>query len=263
MHKYLSAVVGTLFIVTQSIAADEHLCSSPDSMALTSRGSVTDTPCVVPNQRLLFEGGYQYQNLINKETQSTIPQAQLSLGLPKNIEIFANMGSYHTQKFPHQSGMAGSNIGTKAEIYSTNTWVVSGQGYLTLPSGNANFGSKRAGTIINGIGAFALNSKTAISTMLGGSSLVEPINAGGSRYNSFNYSTVLGYSPKESINVFAEIFGQTHPSPGTSHVVRGDVGIIYSVSKSVSFDIEYAKHLAGSHNDFKNYIGAGITALFA
>ncbi len=261
MKGYLHIIMSGILLCSQTGVAGDLVCSAPDALALTDRGSLTDTPCVVPNKQVLIEGGHQYQNLIDTGTLSAFPQVQATLGLPKQTEIFVDVPSYIDLSRPHLSGATATNVGAKAEVFATKTWIVSGMGYVTIPGGSRVFGSDGTGATINAIGLYNLNSKISLAAMLGGSSLVMPFDAGGDRFNSFNYSVSLGFAPVEKITLFAEVFGQTKTSPVTGDGVDWNIGMLYVWNKHIVFDVEYADRFSGAIGGFDNSVGAGVTML--
>lgn len=235
-------------------------CHDPDALALTDRGSVTDTPCVVPSKKVLIEGGYLYQNLIGARHLSTYPVIQYNLGLPGDTEVFIIVPSYN-RAGPNLTGLSATNLGAKIELASRKDWTISGAGNVTLPTGSANFGSDGGGVTINAIGAYSLTSKVTLSSMLGYSSLVEPANSGGERFNSFNYSVNLGYELIEKISFFTEIFGQTKANPEQNNGLNADLGMLFVWNKHVVFDVEYSQRLQGAIGGWENYVGGGVTIL--
>ena len=261
MKGYLHIIMSGILLCSQTVVAGDLVCSDPDAVALTDRGSVTDTPCVVPNKKVMIEGGYQYQNVIDTGTLSTFPQVQATLGLPKHTEMFVNVPNYIDQSRPHLSGATATNVGVKAEVFATTTWIVSGSGYVTIPGGSKAFGSDGTGETINVIALYHLNSKISLATMLGGSSLVMPFDTGGDLFNSFNYSVSLGFAPVEKIALFAEVFGQTKTSPVAGAGVDWNIGMLYVWNKHIVFDVEYADRFSGAIGGFDNFVGAGVTML--
>ena len=244
------------------IFAEGALCQDPGILDLTDRGSVTDTPCTVPKKDILIEGGYQLQTLIPNNTLSNYPQTQLVFGLPGRTELFADAPNYNIQTNPDLLGFSAVSLGAKTLFFSGESYAIAGQGIITIPGGSHNFGSPGTGYTANAIGTYKLSRLFSIASMVGGSSTTEPSVAGGGRFNSFNYSASLGFAPIEQLSFFGELFGQTKTSPDTNDGLDGDFGLLYAVAENVSLDAEYANRINGDIGGYRNYVGAGVTAVF-
>lgn len=258
--QYYGFVLSALLLGQNAIAGD-LVCDSPDAMALTNRGSIADTPCIVPDKKILIEGGYQYQQLIDMGSASSFSQIQATLGLPRDLEIFVNTPNYTTLHQQHLSGASATNVGGKTAIAATQTWMLSGQGYVTIPGGSKVFGSDGTGVTVNAIGLYNFNETSSLAVTLGGSSLTMPYDAGGDRYNSFNYSVSLGFSPVDKINLFAEILGQTKTSSVTGDGFNWDIGLLYAWNQQIVLDVEYIDRVWGAIGGVDHSIGAGVTVL--
>jgi hypothetical protein len=247
-------------ILSQTLSA-EALCVNPDVLDLTDRGSITDTPCTVPKNKLLIEGGYLNQHLTPPSTLNSAPLLEMATGITDKSEIFAVLPTYTTQSQPSSSGFSASVVGAKSILLSGQSWAISGQGGIIIPGGSYNFGSPDTGYLVNAIGAYQLNETITLVSMLGGSSLTVPNAADAGRFNSFNYSGTLAFGPVKKYALYVELFGQTKTSPIAGSGLDGDFGVFYTYNEHIVFDIEYGTALQGQLGGVKNYIGAGFTAV--
>lgn len=264
MKGYHPLVVSVLLFSSQVVFGGETICSDPDTVILTDRGLVTDTACVVPKNRVLVEGGYQYQNQVdNFGTFSTYPLTQITLGLPNNMEIYSNLPSYNDLHKMHIVGAGATEVGLRAEVYSTRSLALSGEAIVLPPGGSRYFGSNRIGAAVNALSLYRVNSRTLFASMIGGASKTMPFVVGGDRYNSFNYATAILYKPIDRINLFAEIFGETKTSSITGSGLDWNLGMFFELNENIVADIEYVSRFNGVIDGFKNYVGAGLTIYFA
>ncbi|MDP3559476.1 MAG: hypothetical protein Q8R79_03890 [Legionellaceae bacterium] len=261
MHLKKITLFVFIFFVGKTVFADEMFCADPAIIDLTDRGSVTDTPCVVPKNKVLVEAGYQYQNLLPSGVLSNVPQMQITTGIAWGTEIFASLPSYNVQQYPSAQGFGAANFGAKTHLFGGKSWAVAGQGIITTSGGTNNFGSPKTGYAVNGIGSWGLSPMFTLAGMFGESSLMDPWNAGGARFNSFNYSVALGFTPVEKFVLYGEVFGETKTNAESGSGVDADLGILYVFNKSIVFDVEYADCFNGNLGGFKNYVGAGLTVL--
>ena len=250
-------------ICTASFATESHhQCYAPSIMSLTDRGTVTDTPCVVPNTKVLIEGGVQYQLLTPAGTLQNAPVTQLSLGLPAHSEVFVQVPNYNRTSTPALSGFSTTTLGGKHEVIATDDWIVSVQGLVNLPGGSQVFGSQGTGASLNGIALYALTPAISVGLMVGGSTLTTPSLFGGERCNSINPSFNLAYSPIPTFYLFAEAFGQSTIGPNLGSGFMGDAGLIYQLGSKAAVDIEFGQRLTSlAPGGIEHYVGAGITVV--
>lgn len=257
---FLSAFVWLLF--STGFAITTNPCDDSSAFSLTDRGSITDTPCVVPQGNVLVQGGYQTQDSIGGGSLQNFPQTEISLGLPMKSEVYVLVPNYYNRSFLQHTfqGAGPAIIGVKKEVAFGQQWTVAAQGLAILPGGSANFGAEGLGLALNGIASINLTAKTSLAFMLGGSA-TRPKNFGGRRNNSFNPSVALSFNPVEHLSLFAEIFGQTKTAPEWSGGFNGDIGFLYAASQLVVLDIEVGHRLNGMLGGYNSYIGGGLTVL--
>lgn len=229
---------------------------------LTDRGSVTDTPHVVPNKHWLLEGGYQQFSFNMGSPISAIPQAEIVRGLNYNTEVFVILPSYYSQKTPPLSGNDTPLLGTKHELIHGNKWLVSLQGIVVLPGGSFEFGHQSTGGQLNAMAVYDISPQFDLSGMLGVSTVSQPNLLGGGRFYSFNPSIALSYSPIETLDIFIELFDQTKTDTFGGYVFAADCGLNYQIAKNTSLDFEFGQKLIHNQLSFTHYLGGGITAVF-
>ena len=258
----LTTVFFCVFLSGLVFADRNYPCLDASILDFTDRGTITDTPCVLATKKVLVEGGYQYADLVGDGGRlQSVPQMEVALGLPLKTEIFALLPVYEHQTGPLVTGFTATAIGVKKEMFHGEKWVVSGQGIITPPGGSTAFGNPNTSYTINAILGYTISSQFSLTSMLGRSSISSASAAGGGRYNSFNPSIALLYSPTEKLNFFGEIYSQTqtYVDEGAGYDVDG--GIIYILSKSTALDIEIGQRIHGNIGEIEKYVGAGLTFL--
>ncbi len=239
-----------------------HASTDVDITDLTDRGSISDTPHVVPNKKWLIEGGYQYQALKVDGPLSTFPQAQITRGVNFNTELFVILPSYYSLKKPPASGFDTLYLGSKHELIQGNDWLVSMQGIVALPGGSFDFGHHSVGGQLSAMATYSLNTKVSLAGMLGLATVSEPNLIGGGRFYSCNPSAVLVYTPIEKVNAFVEFFGNTKTDIFGGSIWAADCGLVYKVAENTALDFEFAQNLSHDRINYNHYLGGGVTALF-
>lgn len=247
----------------RSFAATDNPCGGTDSfLTILNRPSVADSPCVVPNKKVLLELGYQYQKLRYQGHAQNFPAAELRLGLPADTEFFTVLPNYTTQSILPHSGFGPTSLGFKHEITYTSKWVATMEASLTPPSGSMTFGNKGWGGVLSGIFIYEFNKKLSLSCMLGVSSETQSSFDGGQRFTSVKPDAVLTWSLKDNLQFFGEIYGQSKTGPHEGSGFNFDAGFIYLAAKNVAVDIEAGQRLRGVLGRFENYVGAGMAIQF-
>lgn len=243
-------------------SSNKTSCGGPSDLLLfVNRPSVADSACVVPDKSVVLELGYQYQVLIDEGIQQNFPQTQLRLGLADRFEFNVILPNYNHQTVHPYTGFNASAIGMKHEIEANETWILSIDGSVILPSGSASFGEKRVGGLFNGIFNYNVTSEISLLGMLGISTQTQSINDGGQRYSSINPYVDLSWS-KEKISIYGEIYGQSKTGPENGSGFNLDTGVLYEVKKNIVIDLEVGQRLSGELFGFSRYIGTGIAIQF-
>jgi hypothetical protein len=245
-----------------SVAIADHPCVNPSLLDLTDRGSISNTPCILSPNAKMIEGGFQYQNLTSIGSFRNFPQPDFFLGLPGESELFLGLPDYNQQSIPHLAGFGPSALGIKHALGYGQHWIAAAEARVTLPSGNNAFGTQNASAELDGIVSYDFRPNLGLTFMLGGATLVDSPLDGGGRFNSVNPSLVLVYAPKEQVNVFFEVFGETKSSVATGGDYNLDFGILYLLKPNIVIDIEAGQQLSRVVGLFNNFINGGITLGF-
>ncbi|QMT59796.1 transporter [Legionella sp. PC997] len=174
---------------------------------------------------------------------------------------------YQSTNYIHQtiypfSGTSPTWFGIKYRVYYNKNWVITGEGLISPPSGNENFGSPHLEGTFNGILYHEINDQLSWQVQMGISEFSDPESSGGQHYESFNPDFLISYTFKEKINAYLELFGQTKTSSKQSFGLIGGAGLIYLFNSKTTFDIEFYQHIKGKLLGFEHFIGAGMTRLF-
>ena len=253
-------ILNCFSLASMSYASDE---SYIDMLNLTDRGSITDTPYVIPNKSLLIESGYQYLSLKIDGPLYNVPQTTtVSLGVNFNTEIFVIFPTYYFLSKPEVSGFDTPSFGVKHEFMHGHNWLVSLQGIGSMSGGSDAFGHQGAGGQLNALATYSINSSFDVSGMFGVSTSTEASAGGGAGFSSLNPSIALSYKPAETTSVFVELFGQTKAGYFVGSVFGTDCGLVYQFTKNASLDFEVVKNISSNLLYYNYYLASGITVLF-
>ena len=250
-----------LFIITFNgfAATISDSCQDVSLLSITDRGSVANTPCVLPPKSVMLETGYQYKDFTQVGSLQNFPQPTLFLGLPSNSELIVVLPTYNQQSIMPFSGFSATGVGAKHKLTYGNNWVTAAEIFVTPPGGSAAFGNKGLGVFVNGMASYSINSNVSMTLMLGGSTNTLASFFGGERYNSFNPSLALTYALTEKANVFLETFAQTQTGPSLSGNYNVDCGVLYLLTTNVVLDLEVGQQLSHQIASFNQFIGGGVS----
>lgn len=261
--KYLYLL---LFTININVYADpdNNPCSGSSALLnIVNRPTVADSACIVPFGKGVFEAGYQAtQSKLPTGFIKNFPGASFRVGVSGNSEVVIVLPTYINPSRVPYHGFTTTTVGIKHEIASNTTWVISAEALFTPPSGSESFGNNGLGTAVNGIIAYNFTPSFSFSFMFGATSATQSILAGGQRFSSFNPDLVLTYSVTPKLNLFGEIYGQSKTSPTNDRGLNADGGFLYLIQPNMVLDIEYGQYISGNLGDFKNYVGAGFSAIF-
>lgn len=226
-------------------------------LALVNRPSAGDSVCVVPNHKVLLEGGYQFVKLFPSGQQHILPQINARFGLSNQNELFLLLPNYYNQSIHPSAGWSSTIVGMKHLFLSQEKWLASGEAAIILPLGSRAYGSQSGGGLINGIFEYNFSQEWSLTTMLGVSSQSQSISSGGGRFTSINPDVVLAWN-KNKIQWFGEVTGQSKTDPQSSWGLNADTGISYLVSKNIAIDCEIGHRVLGSLGGLSRYFGTGI-----
>lgn len=255
--------LGILSGIPTHVFADANDNPCVGSLALLSivdRPTVGDSACVVPFKKAILELGFQYQKVSHAGYQQNFPEAEFRLGLPANTE-FVVLSNYIHQNFSPRAGYAASVVGVKHQLGTSKEIQSAVEGLFTLPSGGKVFGSNSLGGAFNGIVSYNISSQFNLTCMFGVSSQTTSSNAGGQRFTSVNPDLVFTWSPKDTLDVYGEVYGQSKTGPGKGSGFNFDGGMIYLIRQNMTVDLEYGQRMSGVLDGFDRYVGTGLTAV--
>ena len=236
--------------------------ASPSLLDITDRGSITNTPYTIANHSVLLESGYQYGQLTPTGSLKNYPQSVLFFGLPANSELMATLPAYIQALPEHSSGFNAPKLGIKHELIEGEKWITGIETQATFPSGSDSFGSHGLGMELTGLASYHFLSNFFLSSMIGVTTVTEPFNDGGRRFNSINASAALTLGATEKLTVFAELFGQSKTNASQGGNYNADCGVLYLLTPHVVLDTEIGLQLSHEPGVFKNFINSGISILF-
>lgn len=253
-------------------AGVQNPCAGPGALfALIDRPTVGDSPCAVPDGQALVEAGMaRYVPQEASGYSLGYPQLELRFGLPDDNELVLLPPNVNRVVMPLPSGgqqtIAGGSasvVGLKHEIGYNAQWLWAGEMLVTLPSGSPDFGSAATGYALNGIVSDSLTPDVALTFMLGATHLAAAANAQPAGYYwSLNPDLVATWRTSERLQLYAEIYGQSHTGPGQGSGYNADGGIQYLLTPGVELDAEIGQRLSGSLGGWARYIGVGFGLLF-
>jgi opacity protein-like surface antigen len=235
--------------------ANEDPCEN--LLAVLNRPTVSDSVCVVKPGEVIIEAGFQYEDSYPDSGHfNTLPSAQVRFGLPYSNE-FNILPPNYIHQYGENNGYTATIMNFKHQFFNEALFGFSAEAGVTLPTGDADFGSDGWGGTVNGIINYNLTPDFSISLMLGVSSLTVSSNAGGDRYNTVNPDLVFAWQCLENLQVYAEFYGQTKTGPDQSSGFNGDAGLQYLPTDNIELDIEFGQRFSGELGNFARYIGAG------
>ncbi|MFI4963701.1 MAG: transporter, partial [Legionellales bacterium] len=230
-----------LSVVTLKASAQSSLpgpCDGPNALlTLVNRPSVLDSACVTPDKQAILELGYNHQFLTERGTQDNLPQAEFRYGLADLFEFAIILPNYINKSVPRGSGFAPTTLSIKKELVATPKWISTVEGLVTLPSGSYAYGAQGPGAAFNSINSYTITTEIAVTTMLGVSSLSEPVLSGGHSFLSINPIVLVSWT-KNKTSLYGEISGQSKTGFAQGSGFNLDMGVIYLLKKTISIDFE-------------------------
>ena len=267
-------LLGLLVAWGQVYAQDQETdvpdpCSGPSALlAILDRPTVSTSPCAVPRGQFLLEMGFQRSKPRDPVggTIDNYPQAEVRIGLPGRNEFLLIPPSYNRERTrsgsdsttEEVSGYSALTLGLKHELGYTRQWLGAVQALFTLPSGSSAFGSQGLGMALNGVIAYALSEQVGLTLQLGISSQTDPAQAGGRRFSSLISNFVATWQPRERLQFYGEIYGQTSTGPGKGAGYNADGGIQYLITPCWEVDLEGGLRLVEDLGGFSHYFGVGM-----
>ena len=97
--------------------------------------------------------------------------------------------------------------------------------------------------------------------MAGYASQTEPTAAGGQRYQSFNPDLVATWQSSARLQLYAEVYAQSHVGYHHGWGTDADGGVQYLVDPDFEVDLEEGVRIQGALGGFSNYTGVGLGLL--
>lgn len=244
-------------------------CSGPSALlAILDRPTVSTSPCAVPRGQFMLEIGFQRAKPRDpvSGTIDSYPQGEVRIGLPGRNEFTLIPPSYNHQRTrsgsdsstEDVSGYSALSLGLKHELGYTRRWLGAVQALFTPPSGSSAFGSEGFGAALNGILAYTLSEQAGLTLQLGISSQTDPKIAGGERFAALVSNLVVTWQPKERVQFYGEIYGQSSTGPDKGAGYNADGGIQYLITPYWEVDLEGAVRLVGDLGGFSHNFGVGM-----
>ena len=252
-------------------AASPPSCSGPSAfLAVIDRPTAEDSVCVVPQGLYDIEAGATAGNLYGAPGGSfhAAPNLALRWGLPGNSELVWLPPNFQYQSVDAVpggartiSGFGPTTIGVKHVLGYSEHWQWTAETLATLPSGDGTFGSHGLGGALNAIIGYG-NGRLGLSLMVGVTSQTEPTAAGGQRFQSFNPDLVVTWASTSRLQLFGEIYSQSHSGYQQGWGANADGGMQYLVTSHLVMDLEEGVRIRGSLGGFSNYTGVGFGVMF-
>lgn len=247
-------------------------CSGPAALlGLLDRPTVGDSSCVAPQGMTVIEAGATAGSLYGTAggRVDTLPDAELRFGLPDRSELVWLPPNFQYQTLDAGAGMPGgrmrgfgpTTLGVKHELGYDAHWQWTAEALATLPSGDSTFGSHGVGGALNAIISYG-DGPWGVSLMAGVTSQTEPTAAGGGRFQSFNPDLVVTWASGPRVQLYAEVYAQSHSGARQGWGTDADGGVQYLLTPAFEVDVEEGVRLQGSLGGFANYTGIGLGLMF-
>lgn len=237
--------------------ASQNPCGGPGSLlAELDRPTVGDSACVVPQSRAIVEFGFADAQGSTGTTQNG-PQAELRFGLPGDNEFvlmppnvtFAQGSLGGTPRY------SPTVMGVKHEWGYTRQWIYTGEVLLTMPATGYTPGTQGGlGAAANGIVGWNITHAIALGLMLGVTSFDD---ANQRRFTSINPDFTATWLLDPRLQLYGEIYGQTHTSYHQGPGWDSDGGIQYLLTRHVEVDAEIGQRISGALGGYRHYWGIG------
>ena len=247
-------------------------CGGPSGyLAVIDRPTVEDSGCVVApgmtdvevgvNAGNLYPApGGKYYMLPSLAVRWSLPDNSELIWLPPNVQHqSANGGPGNPPLAMH--GFGPTSVGIKHVLGWTDHWQWTAEALATPPSGDGTFGSHGLGGALNAIVSYG-NGPLGLSLMVGATSQTEPTAARGQRFQSFNPDLVVTWASTSRVQLFGEIYAQSHCAYLQGWGANADGGLQYLVTADLVVDVEEGVRLQGNLGGFSNYTGVGLGLLF-
>jgi hypothetical protein len=240
-------------------------------LAVIDRPTTEDSGCVVPQGKSDIEAGASAGNLYPAPGGNvyTLPNLTLRWGLPDDSELVWLPPGFLYQSVPGGAGepaatirgFGPTTIGMKHVLGYTEHWQWTAETLATLPSGDSAFGSHGLGGALNAIVGYGTG-RLGVSLMIGATSQTEPTATGGHRFQSFNPDLVATWASTSRLQIFSEIYAQSHAGHLRGWGTNVDGGLQYLATPDLVVDLEEGVRIQGDLGGLSNYTGVGLGLLF-
>lgn len=237
---------------------------------ITDRPDQTESAAVVPRGLVQIEGGWGYARDVEAgvEVQAhTLPQMLLRIGIVQGLEGRVGFAGWTRTEVETVSGAStASGVGDIDLGFKYRLAHARGArpdiafiGTVTLPTGEADFGSERADPSFRLAFANELGERVGLGYNVGAAWTSVPGASGGTETNvDAVYTVAFGFSLTDQVGAFAESFGTFALSDGSSSAHSLDGGLTLLVSDNLQLDLSGGVGLNDAAADW--FVGAGISA---
>jgi hypothetical protein len=231
---------------------------------LISRPTFSTAACVVKFADLLIQTGYTNVTTSGRGANSalTYPQANLSVGLGKNLEFdFVPESFARYSGTPGASGSTDSAIGFKYELGYSRKAIVGVNVLYTLATGSAPFSGFGDGLLASANASYALSSALGLFASFGYN--VQSAGAPGipARYHDFQPSLGTSLALPQDYTVFVEGFNQSSTAVGLGGRYAFDTGLQKDVGSRLQLDFNYFDYFGAQNGGRQHSLGFGASYL--
>lgn len=253
-------------------ADDSAPCTGPSALLpLVDRPTVGDSSCIVPAGSTVLETGVTLGRLSGLPGDiDTGPNLELRWGLADDSELVWLPPNYQYQHTPAVDGqgsvtlrgLGASSLGIKHQLGYTGHWQWTAETLATLPSGSRHFGSAGLGVAANAIVSYSSDGPFGASLMVGVTSATGSVADGGQRFVSVNPDFVVTWQSTARLQLYAEVYAQSHTAHGEQWGTDADGGVQYLVTPRLEVDVEEGVRIEGNLGGFAHYAGVGMALLY-
>jgi hypothetical protein len=236
---------------TTRLLAVFTLCFVP----LTSFASAPwflDWCITAPYQDFVLRLSYLDSDLVTSRSQS-IPRAQLSYGVARNIEIYFKDDELENQ-YPIKVGNGDTTFGIKTKLFSDRHGNDYGLRYeLSIPNATDGLGTDHYGNGLCALVTTPFSKSTTVYWVLG-----ETIPGYAAKVDSSFYGALIAYNLTPKLMVGSEWYGNTPTASGANPEFATAVGLMFTQSDSCKY---YARvgHSFEGYSRVSLHIGVQLT----
>ena len=230
--------------------------------AVIDRPTVSYSACTVGNKKLVIEAGYDKLFLGLNGQADFFPQMEVRWGMGERFELDFFPPSLYRQEPYSKSGLGALSLGSRYLFYNDAHQLFTVQGYVTPASGSEFYGVRHTNFLLNAIYSYTTDSGVYVAALAGVALLSTSKSQGNQSFYSFNPITVFSFPLTPSVSPYVEFFAQSKTLPSSGWGVSMDTGLIFSVTKNMTIDVEFGQQLLQYINGIQRYWGAGWVIQF-